>query len=106
MNEVKKEDSSNISSFELHKKVIEAFKIQKLRGQEELNGKLNDQDIKKYCILSNDAQNILDLSIDKFSLSFRSINKVLKISRTIADLNGSQIIQNNHLIEALSYRKR
>lgn len=106
MNEVKKDDISDISSKDIHKKVIEVFKIQKLRGQKELNGKLSDKDIKKYCILSDEAQNILDISIDRFSLSFRAINKVLKVGRTIADLDYSELIDKNHIIEALSYRKR
>ena len=106
MNEVTKDDISDISSLQLHKKVIDTFILQKTRGQKELNGKLNDTDIKKYCVLTNDAQNILDLSIEKFSLSFRAINKVLKVSRTIADLDKSKLIQTKHIIESLSYRKR
>ena len=106
MNEVTKEDKSDVTSEQLHLQVLEVFKRQKLRGQKELNGKLNDEDIKKYCTTSIEAQNILNLSIEKFSLSFRSINKVLKVSRTIADLDNSHTIEKQHIIEALSYRKR
>ncbi len=106
MNEVTKDDISDVTSQEYHDKVIEVFKVQKQRGQKELNGKLNDTDIKEYCILSPEAQSILDASIEKFSLSFRAINKVLKVSRTIADINNSETIQKEHLIESLSYRKR
>jgi len=106
MNEVTKEDRSDVTSHQLHLQVLEVFKRQKLRGQSELNGKLNDEDIKKYCTLTQEAQNILDLSIQKFALSFRSINKVLKVSRTIADLESKDIIEKQHIIEALSYRKR
>ncbi|MEA3383331.1 MAG: YifB family Mg chelatase-like AAA ATPase [Campylobacterota bacterium] len=106
MNEVTKDDKTDVTSSEFHNKVIEVFKIQKQRGQKELNGKLCDTDIKKYCVLSSDAQDILDLSIEKFALSFRAINKVLKVSRTIADLNNSSMIQKEHLIESLGYRKR
>ena len=106
MNEVTKDDTSDVTTFELHQKVIEAFKIQKLRGQKELNGKLSDIDIKKYCVLTKDAQSILDISITKFVLSFRAINKVLKVSRTIADLDSKEFIDTSHIIEALSYRKR
>ncbi|MEA2051029.1 MAG: YifB family Mg chelatase-like AAA ATPase [Campylobacterota bacterium] len=106
MNEVRKDDVSDTTSKELHDKVIDAFKIQKQRGQSELNGKLSDTDIKKYCILDTQAQNILDISIEKFALSFRAINKVLKVSRTIADLNHSDLILKEHIIESLSYRKR
>jgi magnesium chelatase family protein len=106
MNEVTKDDISDVTSYELHQKVINAFKLQKLRGQKELNGKLNDTDIIKYCILTKEAQNILDISISKFVLSFRAINKILKVSRTIADLDSKDIIDTSHIIEALSYRKR
>ncbi|MEA3513440.1 MAG: YifB family Mg chelatase-like AAA ATPase [Campylobacterota bacterium] len=106
MNEVTKKDISDVTSDQLHKKVIEVFKIQKLRGQKELNGKLNDNEIKKYCVLTSKSQNILDLSIEKFTLSFRSINKVLKVARTIADLDSKEMIETAHIIEALSYRKR
>lgn len=106
MNEVKKNDIADIDSKTIHGMVIDAFKIQKLRGQKELNGKLNDRDILKYCVLNEKAKDILDLSIDKFNLSFRSINKVLKVARTIADLDRSETIHQNHIIESLSYRKR
>lgn len=106
MNEVKKEDTSDVTSEQLHAQVLEVFTQQKLRGQKELNGKLTDEDIKKYCVLTKEAQDILDISIEKFMLSFRSINKVLKVSRTIADLNKSEFIHKEHIIEALSYRKR
>jgi len=106
MNEVTKDDKSDVTSQQLHGQVIEAFKLQKLRGQSQLNGKLNDVDILKHCILTKDAQNILDISISKFALSFRAINKVLKVARTIADLNKSNLIDTSHIIEALSYRKR
>ena len=106
MNEVTKNDISDVTSQDLHEKVIKAFQIQIKRGQTELNGKLNDIDILKYCILNDEAQNILDLSIEKFALSFRAINKVLKVARTIADLDNIKLIEAKHIIEALSYRKR
>ena len=106
MNEVTKNDVSDVSSEEFHDKVIEAFKLQKLRGQKELNGKLNDIDIKKYCVLTDQAKSILDASISKFVLSFRAINKVLKVARTIADLDYKDQIDSAHIIEALGYRKR
>ncbi len=106
MNEVTKEDKSDISSKIMHKIVNEVFIRQKLRGQEELNGKLNDEDIKKYCILDDESQLILDTAIENYSLSFRSINKILKVARTIADINSAKMIHKIHLMESLSYRKR
>ena len=106
MNEVTKDDKSDVTSEQFHKIVIDTFKVQKERGQKELNGKLSDQDIQKYCILTKDAQNILDISISKFALSFRAINKVLKVGRTLADIDKCNDIDTKHIIEALSYRKR
>jgi magnesium chelatase family protein len=106
MNEVAKTDVSTVNSKQLQSIVNQVFIKQKLRGQKDLNGKLSDQDIKKYCYLEDDVQNILDTAIAKFALTFRSINKVLKIARTIADIEGFEFIQKQHLMESLSYRKR
>ena len=80
--------------------------MQILRGQKELNGKLSDEEISKYCILDEQSMQILEKATQNFNLSFRSRNKVLKVSRTIADLQSSVNIQKSHLMEALSYRRR
>ncbi len=106
MNESNINDKSSINSRKMHNNVIEAFKIQKLRGQKELNGKLSDEDIKKYCVLDDHSKEVLEKASINFNLSFRSINKILKVSRTIADLDGSENIKYRHLLEALSYRRR
>ncbi|MDX9743742.1 MAG: ATP-binding protein, partial [Arcobacteraceae bacterium] len=82
------------------------FLAQKRRGQKELNGKLSEEDIKRYCPLDSESQNILNKAILQFSLSFRAINKVLKVARTIADMEDSCNIQKSHILEALSYRRR
>jgi magnesium chelatase family protein len=106
MNEISSTHTSDVTSQQLHNQVLKAFQNQKLRGQEELNGKLNDQDIVKYCTLTNDGQDILDKATNNFTLSFRAINKVLKVARTIADLESSKTIEASHILESLSYRKR
>ena len=106
MNETNIDDKATISSKEVHEKVISAFKMQILRGQKELNGKLSDEEISKYCILDEQSMQILEKATQNFNLSFRSRNKVLKVSRTIADLQSSVNIQKSHLMEALSYRRR
>jgi len=49
---------------------------------------------------------VLDMAIDRFSLSFRAIKKIQKVSRTIADLDFSHTIGKKHILEALSYRRR
>lgn len=106
MSEPKIEQSSYFNSKDLHLKVIKAFKKQKQRGQKDLNGKLSDKDIKNYCILDNSSKVLLDKAIETYKLSFRSINKVLKVARTIADLNENINITKDDLMQALSYRKR
>ncbi len=106
MGEVNSEDKGDIDSETIHSLVLEAFVRQKQRGQKELNGKLSELDIEKYCILDDQLQTILDRAIAQFSLSFRAINKVLKVARTIADIEKSDHIKKEHLFEALSYRRR
>ncbi|ADG94068.1 Sigma 54 interacting domain protein [Arcobacter nitrofigilis DSM 7299] len=106
MNEVNYEDKADISSKEMYKMVLNAFRVQIKRGQSDLNGKLKDEDISKYCLLDSTCENILNLATTNYSLSFRSINKVLKVARTIADLEASENIKKEHIFEALSFRKR
>jgi magnesium chelatase family protein len=106
MQEVSSEDKSDVTSQAMHHTVIEAFKRQKRRGQERLNGKLTENEIEHYCILNDDAQKILEGAIQKFGLSHRSIASVKKVGRTIADLNGNEKIEKKDILEALSYRRR
>lgn len=106
MNETNINDKVSVSSETLHEKVIEAFKMQILRGQDELNGKLNDKQVAKYCVLDEQSTAILHKATSSFNLSFRSINKVLKVARTIADLDQSANIKKQHILESLNYRRR
>lgn len=106
MNESNSKDKPITNSKQVHEKVIAAFKMQILRGQSELNGKLNDEEISRFCILDDESKSLLEKASLNFNLSFRSINKVLKVSRTIADLEGSSNIKKEHLLQSLSYRRR
>ncbi len=106
MQEVDSMDKGDITSAQMHETVINAFIMQKERGQERLNGKLTEEEIERYCILDNDAQKILEGAILRFALSHRSIASVKKVARTIADLNGHEKIERSDMFEALSYRKR
>jgi len=106
MQKVSKDDKTSYTSQELHKKVVDAHKFAKKRGQKNFNAKLSDEDIEKYCILDDEAKIVLDMAIDRFALSFRSIKKFYKVARTIADLDSCKVIARRHLLEALSYRKR
>ena len=106
MQEINQRDSSDITSEEMREKVNSAFMQQKRRGQTRLNGKLNESEVDKFCKLSPDAQNILFLAIEKFGLSHRSLVSIKKVSRTVADLENTDIIEKRHILEALSYRRR
>lgn len=106
MDEVDINDHSDVSSAMLYEQVLKAFKFAKKRGQNEMNGKLNDFDVAKYCIVDTSAKEALNLAVSRFSLSQRSIKKILKVARSIADLNESEIICKQDILEALSFRTR
>jgi len=106
MQEVNAADKSSYSSKELHKQVVEAHIFAKRRGQKEFNAKLNDKDIEKYCLLDESARETLQMAVERYRLTFRSIKKVQKVARTIADLATQEEISKEHILEALSYRRR
>jgi len=106
MQEIAPTDTSDISSKEMQDMVKKAFILQKNRGQIRLNGKLNENEIDRFCKLSPSAKDILFIAIDKFALSHRTLGSIKKVARTIADLDNSDIIDKKHILEALSYRRR
>ncbi len=106
MNDSFKDTKNKVTSKELYENVLNAFKIQKQRGQKNLNGKLSDEEVSKFCILNEESSDILQKAIQNYSLSFRSINKVLKVARTIADINDNESITKNDLLQSLSFRRR
>lgn len=106
MQEIGGEDKSDINSQQMHEQVFEAFKMQKQRGQERLNGKLSEEEIEKYCLLANDAVTVLEGAISRFDLTHRSIASIRKTARTIADLGKHKMIEKSDILEALSYRRR
>ena len=106
MQEVQSSDKADVTSKAMHEAVIRAFERQKGRGQARLNGKLTEEEIETYCQLSADAQKVLEGAIEKFALSHRSIASVKKVARTIADIEGHEMIEKRDMLEALSYRRR
>lgn len=99
-------NDTSMSSQQMQENVLNAFVMQKKRGQHELNGKLGEHDTQHFCILSAEAQESLVMAQERLGLTQRSSDKILRISRTIADLEGSTSILKEHLLEALSFRKR
>ncbi|NLK43039.1 MAG: YifB family Mg chelatase-like AAA ATPase [Tissierellia bacterium] len=79
---------------------IERYKNKNIFG----NSHISNRDIKKFCKLTKDAEDILNLSFNKYKFSARTYSKLLKVSRTIADLDGEELIQDKHILEAIRYR--
>ncbi len=106
MQPVSSADKPGVTSSELHTRVREAFLRQKQRGQTLPNGSLGDAEVSRYCALENETQQIADQAISRFNLSLRAVGRLLKVARTIADIEGHDTIEKNDLLEALSYRRR
>ncbi len=70
------------------------------------NSEMSSKDIKNLCNIDSDSEWILSQAVKSLNLSARSYYRILKLARTIADLESSQNILSNHILEALSYRKR
>ena len=69
-----------------------------------VNARLNNQQLKSVCQLQPDSRLLLEKTLTRLNMSARACHRILKVSRTIADLDASDQIQNNHLAEAISYR--
>ncbi len=94
-------------SVKIRKKVEEARKIQKERlGRNITNSEMEIPQIKKYCQIDSRSESLLRNYVDSGKLSARGYHRVLKVARTIADLENSENILFNHLSEALMYRIR
>lgn len=94
-------------SCKIRERVNKAREIQKerLRSVGLLsNSQIPSHILSSVCELTEDAKNILQMAFDKMGLSARGYDKILKISRTIADLAGSEIIDKSHICEAIQYR--
>lgn len=91
------------SSKEVRQKVLKTFAIQIERAGK-VNAKLTSKEIEKYCKLTSDDSVFLEQSLLKLGLSVRAYHRILKVSRTIADIAGEQNIAKPHIAEALGYR--
>ena len=95
------------SSSDIRKRVIKARQIQALRYKDEnilTNSELTPKLVKKYCILDEQSKEILKTAIVKYQLSGRRYDRILKLARTIADLDESENITPIHLTHALQFR--
>lgn len=101
--------SQNSGSGSFKNQVEISRKIQQERFRESrisLNSEMQPAHIKKYCKIEDKAENLLKIAVNEFNLSPRSYFKILKLSRTIADLEQKENIEIQHVAEALQYRPR
>ncbi|MFN3284518.1 MAG: ATP-binding protein, partial [Pseudothermotoga sp.] len=95
------------SSEKIRERVMKAREIQRKRYTDcgfISNSQLSSKVLKKFVQLDEKSQDLLKLAVAKYNLSGRSIDKILKLSRTIADLEQSERIKLNHVAEAIQYK--
>ena len=93
------------SSADIAGRVLRARELQRRRfGGEKANAYMVGAELRRHCRLPEGASAVLEAAMNKLGFSARSLDKILKISRTIADLEGAQLIKKAHIIEAVQYR--
>ena len=95
------------SSADIKKRVDAARAVQQERYKgtaTTCNAKINAGQFEKFCVIDKDAENTLRNSFDSLGMTARAYDRVLKVSRTIADLEKSEVIRTEHVLEAIQYR--
>lgn len=96
------------SSVEIRKRVIKARELQSIRFQTldniHYNAQMTTKHIREHCKLDAVSLQLLKTAMERLNLSARAYDRILKVSRTIADLEGSESVNSNHISEAIQYR--
>ncbi len=107
-NEISGKAKQEETSAEIRARVEKARAVQteRFKGTSvTCNAKMTSVQTRKYCILEDAAQQLIESKYETLGLSGRTYDKILRVARTIADLGGYDIITKNHILEALRYRK-
>jgi magnesium chelatase family protein len=94
-------------SAEIKKRVDKARKIQSERYKgtsTSCNANINAEQFEKVCIIDDEAEQMLKSAFESMGMTARAYDRVLKVARTIADLDNSEIIKSDHILEAVQYR--
>jgi len=91
------------TSDQIRQRVLKAFNHQKSRGPR-FNAELEVKEVERFCVLQEKEKRLLEKAMDRLKLSARAYHRILKLARTIADIQDSQQIESSHLMEAISYR--
>jgi magnesium chelatase family protein len=100
-------DSAPLSSAEMRERVMFARRAQENRysgSSIRYNGELSGRSLRRYCKPAPEAEKLLGETFEALGLSVRAHDRILKLSRTIADLDGSDPIRVDHVAEAVQYR--
>ena len=95
------------TSSQIRERTVRARKVQQERFRDTgiyTNAHMDHRQIKQHCALDEECKKLLKMAIDELGLSARGYDKILKISRTIADLAGEETLRTEHLAEAIQYR--
>jgi magnesium chelatase family protein len=95
------------SSHEIRLRVMKAREIQEERFRKtkiHCNAMMNSRQIRRFCEIDEKSNALLEVAMERFGFSARALSRILKISRTIADLAGSEDIEQAHVAEAIQYR--
>lgn len=98
----KEETSGDIKKRIVHAKDIQRKRLMKLGVN--CNSQIPPKELNSICMLGDDEVKLIEEMFEKLELTARGMNKILKVSRTIADLDDSEEVTRNHILEALSYR--
>ena len=101
------ENLPRMSTAEMRRRVSDAREIQIERYKDEpyrCNGHLDEKGIVRHCVLGREGRELMMASYDRLGLSMRAYSKILRMARTIADLEGNERIETEHVAEALLYR--
>lgn len=105
--ELGKSGEGRETSTDISKRVLQARIKQRERfGKEKLNSEMSVKDIADYVVFEEGVEDLLNETARKLSLSPRSYHRVIKLARTIADLENSDLVGKNHILEALQYRPK
>jgi len=99
-------ESGGEMSESIKKRVNRARDIQKDRFQSGIlcNARMSNRQIKEHCVLDGDSKRLIEMAVDRLCLSARAYTKILKVARTIADLEDEKNIRQSHISEAIQYR--
>ncbi|MBI2280040.1 MAG: YifB family Mg chelatase-like AAA ATPase [Bacteroidetes bacterium] len=107
-NELSRVDYKGESSNEIRERVIKARNVQEKRFEKNkgiyANAQMTSKQLREICVIDQSGQDLLKVAMERLGLSARAYDRILKVARTIADLDNAPKIETNHLAEAIQFR--